>query len=222
MALGYILGLPIVAGMLSAILASFMNPVSATLIAYLGYGVVALIVMPIFANSLYMGRAESKIAAIDAKGLDDASRESAIASRGGTNMWAPMLYLIVPLAGILAAIALPAYQDYTIRAQVSEGLSLSAGPRSAIVEYHEANGEFPPHNVAAGLDAPEDLRGKYVSSVAIDGSLIIINYGGDAHEILQGSALLVGLDAEALPVYSWLCGSDDIDNRHLPSACRDE
>ena len=220
-ALGYILGLPIVAGLFSAILASFMNPASATLIVYLGYGVVALILIPVFANSLYMSRAEAGIAAIDAKGLDDASRRTAIASRGGTNTWAPWLYLLVPLLGFFAAIAIPAYQDYAIRAQVSEGVSLSAVPKSAIVEYYEANGEFPPHNLAAGLAAPEDLRGKYVSSVAIDGSLIIVNYGGDAHEIIQGSALLMGLDAEALPAYRWLCGSDDIDNQHLPAACRD-
>ena len=221
-ALGYILGLPILVGMLSAILALFMDPVSATIVAYLGYGVVALLVLPIFANSLYMRRAETKIAAIDAKGLDDASRSMAIASKGGTSMWAPMLYLIVPLAGILAAIAIPAYQDYVIRAQVAEGIGLSTESKSAILRYHEANGEFPPHNIAAGLPAPEDLHGLYVSSVTIDGSLIIINYGGNAHEILQGSALLIGLDADALPSYRWLCGSDDIEDRHLPMACRDK
>jgi len=224
MALGYILGLPILTGMLSGVFALFVGPVSATLISYLVWGIVALIVIPIFANSWYKSRADAKIAAIDAKGLDDASRQREIASRGGVNWWAPWLFLLVPFAmlGVIAAIAIPAYQDYTIRAQVSEGIGLSEVPKQAIVSYHEENGEFPPHNLAAGLPAPEDVSGLYVSSVTVDGSLIIINYGGEAHEILQGRALLVGLDADALPSYRWLCGSDDIEPRHLPSACREE
>ncbi len=221
-ALGYIIGLPLVVTVLSGVLAVAIGPVNATIVSYLGYGAVAFIVMPIFANSLYRGRAEAKVAAIDAKGLDTTGRERAIASAGGTNLWLPIVLLIVPTTGILAAIAIPAYQDYTIRAQVYEGFHLSEQPKSAIVRHYESNGEFPPDNIAAGLPAPEDLSGNYVSSVTVDGSLIIVSYGNEAHPAIRDRALLFGLDADALPAYSWLCASEDMEPRHLPSACRDE
>jgi len=221
-ALGYIIGLPIAIGILSGLLALAIGPVNATLLSYLAYGVVALVVMPIFANNMYWNRAEAKIAAINAKGLDAAGRERAIASAGGTNLWLPIVLLIVPTVGILAAIAIPAYQDYTIRAQVYEGFSLSEQPKNAIVRYYESNGEFPPDNAAAGLPAPEDLYGNYVSSVTIDGSLIIVTYGNQANATIHDHALLFGLDADALPAYNWLCASEDLEPRHVPSVCRDE
>ena len=77
------------------------------------------------------------------------------------------LMIVVAIIGILAAIAIPAYQDYTIRAQVSEGLNLSAGAKAAISEYFMDTGVLPTTNASAGLEASGNIRGNYVTSVAV-------------------------------------------------------
>ncbi|MEO1244745.1 MAG: pilin [Pseudomonadota bacterium] len=205
----------------TALLALAIGPELADLLVSLVLLVVSLVVIPIYANKIYLGYAESKLAAIHAKDLDAETRQLKIASAGGTALWAPLLFLAFFLFIIFAAIGFPAYQDYVVRAQAAEGFALASEPKNAIVRYYEASGDFPPDNAAAGLPAANDLRGKYVSSVTVDGSLIIVNYGDDAHIMLQGRALLVGLDNDALPAYSWLCGSEDIEDRHLPMACRE-
>ncbi len=77
------------------------------------------------------------------------------------------LMIVVAVIAILAAIALPAYQDYLVRAQVSEGLSLASGAKVAVEEFHWAKSASPSTNVEAGLGTPESIKGKYVSSVTI-------------------------------------------------------
>ena len=73
------------------------------------------------------------------------------------------LMIVVAIIGILAAIAIPAYQDYTIRAQVSEGLNLSAGAKAAVTEFFQDQGAFPANNVEAGIETPGNILGKYVT-----------------------------------------------------------
>ncbi len=75
------------------------------------------------------------------------------------------LMIVVAIIGILAAIAIPAYQDYTIRAQVSEGLSLAGGAKAAVSEYTMDVGRYPTTNLLAGLSAANTIRGKYVTQV---------------------------------------------------------
>ena len=77
------------------------------------------------------------------------------------------LMIVVAIIGILAAIAIPAYQDYTIRAQVSEGLNLSGGAKAAVTEYFQDRGTMPTTNTMAGLAAGGDIKGKYVWSVTV-------------------------------------------------------
>ena len=73
------------------------------------------------------------------------------------------LMIVVAIIGILAAIAIPAYQDYTIRSQVSEGMSLAAAAKSAVAESFLNNGEAPADRTAAGMTATAtDTSGKYV------------------------------------------------------------
>ena len=77
------------------------------------------------------------------------------------------LMIVVAIIGILAAVAIPQYQNYVARAQVAEALVLASGAKTAIAEYRNTTGEWPVDNGAAGLAEPEAITGKYVSTVQV-------------------------------------------------------
>ncbi|HFC1762153.1 TPA: pilin, partial [Neisseria gonorrhoeae] len=77
------------------------------------------------------------------------------------------LMIVIAIVGILAAVALPAYQDYTARAQVSEAILLAEGQKSAVTEYYLNHGKWPENNGDAGVASPSDIKGKYVESVTV-------------------------------------------------------
>ena len=135
------------------------------------------------------------------------------------------LMIVVAIIGILAAIAIPAYQDYTIRAQVSEGLNLAGGAKAAVTEYYQDSGDLATSNDEAGLETNTEIAGKYVDSVSVgdDGSgvdgEIQITYGGDVNNIIDGDSLLLTPSTNAGSV-EWQCSSTEIENKHLPAACR--
>jgi len=130
------------------------------------------------------------------------------------------LMIVVAIVGTLAAIAIPAYQRYTIRAQVAEGLALFGPFKSAITEYRNDNGSFPANNTAAGLDAPGEYAGKYVSSVSVNDDVISILYGNDANAIINGRILTVTA-VPYLGSVTWDCTSGGvIADYYLPSSCQ--
>ncbi|HGJ8871570.1 TPA: pilin [Neisseria gonorrhoeae] len=101
------------------------------------------------------------------------------------------LMIVIAIVGILAAVALPAYQDYTARAQVSEAILLAEGQKSAVTEYYPNHGEWPKNNASAGVaSSASDIKGKYVQSVTVAN----------------------GVTADT---------DNAIDTKHLPSTCRD-
>ncbi|ENS8071957.1 pilin, partial [Neisseria gonorrhoeae] len=77
------------------------------------------------------------------------------------------LMIVIAIVGILAAVALPAYQDYTARAQVSEAILLAEGQKSAVTEYYLNNGIWPANNGDAGVASSSSIKGKYVKSVTV-------------------------------------------------------
>ncbi len=129
------------------------------------------------------------------------------------------LMIVVAIIGILAAIAIPAYQDYTIRAQVSEGLSLSSAAKASIGEYYAYRGIFPTDNAEAGLAAPGNIAGKYVSSVAAAANVITVTYGNDANVIIATNAITL-IATDNLGSIMWVCAGAGIADKHLPAACR--
>ncbi len=131
------------------------------------------------------------------------------------------LMIVVAIIGILAAIAIPAYQDYTIRAQVSEGLNLSGGAKAAVTEYFQDRGTMPTSNTMAGLAAANQIQGKYVDLVTVGaGGVITVGYGNSAHATLAPGDLLLSPSTVTIGSVQWLCTGSGIDNKHLPAACR--
>ena len=129
------------------------------------------------------------------------------------------LMIVVAIVGTLAALAIPAYQDYTIRAQVAEGLSLAAGAQAAVEEFYSESGAWPTDNAAAGLAGQDDITGKYTDRVSVSDNVIDIRYGLDAHQNITGDIVsLAAVDNDGS--ISWTCTSADINDNRLPRACR--
>ncbi|HFA7769613.1 TPA: pilin, partial [Neisseria gonorrhoeae] len=82
------------------------------------------------------------------------------------------LMIVIAIVGILAAVALPAYQDYTARAQVSEAILLAEGQKSAVTEYYLNNGEWPKDNASAGVASSDKIKGKYVQKVEVNNGVV--------------------------------------------------
>ena len=101
------------------------------------------------------------------------------------------LMIVVAIIGILAAIAIPAYQDYLIRSQASEGLTMASAAKAAVSEFYANNGTWPAGNSAAGLGSSATIQGKYVSSISVQNGGIAITYGNEANAKID--ALTVGL-----------------------------
>ncbi|EPH7421010.1 pilin [Neisseria gonorrhoeae] len=156
------------------------------------------------------------------------------------------LMIVIAIVGILAAVALPAYQDYTARAQVSEAILLAEGQKSAVTEYYLNNGIWPADNGAAGVaSSPTDIKGKYVESVTVTKGVVTAQMASTGvNNEIKGKKLSLWARRENGSV-KWFCGQpvkrDDaaakagtdavtadgtgndgkIDTKHLPSTCRD-
>lgn len=131
------------------------------------------------------------------------------------------LMIVVAIIAILAAIALPAYQDYVVRAQVSEGVSLTGGAKLGIMEVYGHNGHFPADNSEAGVSAASAINGKYVESVTVgagDG-LVTVRFSTSAHSELSGRELVLS-PVTHVGAMEWNCKTVDINSRYLPSSCR--
>ena len=117
------------------------------------------------------------------------------------------LMIVVAIIGILAAIAIPAYQDYTIRAQVSEGMTLAASAKAAVAEAFANDGEAPADRVAAGMTATEtDTSGNYVTQVLVTNGTIQVTYGNEANQSIDAETLsLTPYESVDLSVI-WRCG----------------
>ncbi|ENS5727964.1 prepilin-type N-terminal cleavage/methylation domain-containing protein, partial [Neisseria gonorrhoeae] len=150
------------------------------------------------------------------------------------------LMIVIAIVGILAAVALPAYQDYTARAQVSEAILLAEGQKSAVTEYYLNHGEWPADNGAAGVASASKIIGKYVKEVKVENGVVTAQMASTGvNNEIKGKKLSLWAKRQAGSV-KWFCGqpvtresnnaddvTDDtngtkIDTKHLPSTCRDK
>lgn len=129
------------------------------------------------------------------------------------------LMIVVAIIGILASVALPAYQDYTKRTHVAEGITLAAGAKSSVTEFYSSMGRFPASNTSAGLATATDIKGNAVTSVAVGtNGLITITYND---KVTNGSALALSPVTSAGSVI-WVCKGTGtaVDVKYRPSNCR--
>jgi type IV pilus assembly protein PilA len=151
------------------------------------------------------------------------------------------LMIVVAIIGILAAIAIPAYQDYTIRSQVSEGLTLAGAAKAAVAESFSQTGVPPADRIEAGMsNLATDTNGKYVSSVGVATGTITITYGNEANAKIQNQTLALTPYETPDASVAWQCGganapqgaantlgngaaqvgTTSVEPKYLPKACR--
>jgi len=147
------------------------------------------------------------------------------------------LMIVVSIIGILASVAIPSYQTYTARAQLTEGLVIADELKLHIKDFYTAKGRFPNSNSEAGIPAAKYLIGNYVTSIELKDGALHVAMGNKIHKTLQDKVLslrpVVVDDSPASP-FSWLCGNatavtgmsavgdnlTTVDETFLPSACR--
>jgi type IV pilus assembly protein PilA len=130
------------------------------------------------------------------------------------------LMIVVAIIAILAAIALPAYQDYVVRSQVSEGLVLSDVARIGIWDFLSNRGYYPTNNKSAGIPSSASIRGNYVTDVSIGATgITTITFGNQANVAIAGSTILFSPNTSPLSV-KWRCKTGTVVTRYLPTICR--
>jgi len=145
------------------------------------------------------------------------------------------LMIVVAIIGILAAIAIPAYQDYTVRSQVTEGLNLASAVETGAAEYFANTGSFPTNLSAAGISSSPS--GKYVASIAVNGAITVV-YGNQVNSAVNTMTLGLTPWLSANNDIVWVCGrhagpaagaaiapgvtaaTTSVPDKYLPQTCR--
>jgi Tfp pilus assembly major pilin PilA len=231
----YSIAIPIAIGILSGIIEGAMGADSGNLF----YTVVSLVYyfgfIPTRANALYHRSVRKRIEALREKVPETPSQLLILDNNSPTSaiVWVIAPMVVIAMIGILAAIAIPAYQSYTIRAQVTEGFAIADELKPKIASRYQSNKSWPAN--LADLGVPQPSLGRYVEKITLDHGTISVEYSKQAQALIAGHQLSfrpLVIDASNI---AWTCGYwvrpdgaddgigpnlTDIKPEFLPSACR--
>jgi type IV pilus assembly protein PilA len=131
------------------------------------------------------------------------------------------LMIVVAIIGILAAVALPAYQDYTIRARVTEAIGFAAAAKTAVSEHRISRGSWPASNAPAGLATATAITSPVVNGVSVSSNVVTITLSGNSNlgAAATGTFTYTG-SANSAGNVTWTCAPGTILPKYLPSSCR--
>ncbi len=133
------------------------------------------------------------------------------------------LMIVIAIIGILAAIAIPAYQDYIVRSKVSEGLNMAGAAKLAVAETYDSTGDMPGDNDAAGLPDAASITGTYVTSITVTSGVVDILYNTSVggNPTANGGTLTLTPESTEGSM-KWVCAAVHrlIVNKYLPANCR--
>jgi type IV pilus assembly protein PilA len=195
-------------------------------------------VLAAYANSIYYRHVQNLIAGLPSSfAAQPDTRMLRLERNGGTGV-GPMIGVLAGLffvgifmTGILAAIAIPAYQDYTIRSQVTEGLALASGVKAEVTEFYAKNHRWPEQADMTG----GPVSGKYTASIEVYEGSVVITYGNQANAKLKDQRLALTPALDMSDNIRWICGNGkvspgehmaegpkgtDLPQKYLPSMCR--
>lgn len=191
-----------------------------------------------FANALYWRHIRKVIRTVPKSIASHPEKRAARIERNGGTGVGPMIgvmaavgFVGIGFVGMVAAISIPAYHDYTIRAQVMEGINLAAAPKARIQEIWESE-----HRWAEQDDIPgQVLTGKFVDKIEIFTGSIVITFGGEANENIRGQRMAITPLTNEVGDLRWSCGNaptphgwtpsdgflgSDVPDKYLPRDCR--
>ena len=129
------------------------------------------------------------------------------------------LMIVVAIIGILAAIALPAYQDYTARSQFSEAVNLAGGLKTVVADVYADTGTLVGINSGGnGVPLAADVKGKYTTQVSVGNGIIVATAGNDASSLIANSTITLTPTVNNGSI-EWACTTNAA-TKYVPAACR--
>ena len=130
------------------------------------------------------------------------------------------LMIVIAIVGILAATALPAYQDYLVRAQVKEALDLTGGLKQLVRDFYADEADFVNiDNGYKGIPSASVYSGKYVTQVSVNSGVVTATMGNSASAVISSKTIVLSPMTVGRTL-QWSCDTGSVSPKYLPSACK--